>query len=56
MDGSNSAVKWSCPNIHDVTNIFDKIQVDEILDPVVDKRLSNIEDLTVLQLRRNALL
>ena len=50
-DGSNSSVKWSAPNIHDLMNIFKKIEVDKILDPVFDKQLSLPEELSVVQLR-----
>ena len=50
-DGKQSAVKWTCPHIHDLTNILYKIKVDEIMENSFDKRLSNIADLTVVQLR-----
>ena len=50
-DGSNSSVKWSCPNIHDLTNILEYIQIDTILDTVVDKRLTPLVKLPVIQLR-----
>ena len=51
IDGTNSGVKWSCPNIHDLMTILDKIQVDLILENVFDKRLSKLENLSVVQLR-----
>ena len=51
IDGTNSGVKWSCPNIHDLMTILDKVQVDLILENVFDKRLSKLEQLSVLQLR-----
>ena len=51
IDGNNSGVKWSCPNIHDLMTILDKIKVDLILDNVFDKRLSKLEKLSVVQLR-----
>ena len=50
IDGSNSGVKWSCPNIHDLMTILDKIQIDLILENVFDKRLSKLEKLSVVQL------
>ena len=50
IDGSNSGVKWSCPNIHDLMNILRKLEIDQILDDVVDKRLSRLEDLLAVQL------
>ena len=51
IDGSNTGVKWSCPNIHDLMNILQKIQVDLILENVFDKRLSKLDQLSVVQLR-----
>ena len=51
LDGSNSGVKWTCPNIHDLMNILEKVKVDLILDTVFNKRLSKLEDLSVVQLR-----
>ena len=50
-DGSKSGVKWTCPNIHDLVRILDKVKVDLILENVFDKRLTNLEKLTVTQLR-----
>ena len=50
-DGTQSSVKWSCPNIHNLTHILQRIEVDKILDNSCDKRLSKISDLTVVQLR-----
>ena len=50
-DGSSSGVKWSAPNIHDLMKILNKIKVDLILDNVLDKRLTKIEKLPVVQLR-----
>ena len=50
-DGTNSGVKWSTPNIHDLMKILMKVKVDLILDNVVDKRLSKVENLSVVQLR-----
>ena len=55
IDGSNSGLKWSCPNIHDLMNILKHIKVDMILDTVVDKRLSCLKDLTVVQLREECI-
>ena len=51
IDGSNTGVKWSCPNIHDLIDILENVKVDLILDNVFDKRLSRIEDLSIVQLR-----
>ena len=51
IDGSNTGVKWSCPNIHDLMTILDKIQLELILDNVFDKRISKLEQLSVVQLR-----
>ena len=50
-DGSNSSVKWSCPNIHDLMTILQNIKVELILDNVIDKRLAKLEELSVVQLR-----
>ena len=50
-DGTNSGVKWSTPNIHDLMKILMKVKVDLILDNVVDKKLSKVENLSVVQLR-----
>lgn len=50
-DGSHSAVKWTCPNIHDLKNILDNVQIDRILTNVCDKRLSKLSELQVTQLR-----
>ena len=50
-DGSKSSVKWTCPNIHDLTTILEKVEVDKILDNVCDKRLSDVSQLPVVQLR-----
>ena len=50
-DGSQSSVKWTCPNIHDLADILAKVEVDRILDNVCDKRLTNISQLPVVQLR-----
>ena len=50
-DGLNSVVKWSTPNIHDLMKILMKIKVDVILDNVVDKRMTKVENLPVIQLR-----
>ena len=51
IDGTNSGVKWSCPNIHDLMTILDKIKVDCILDSIFDKRLTKVEQLPIAQLR-----
>ena len=51
IDGSNSGVKWTCPNIHDLRNILKKVQIDKILMNVCDKRLTNISELPVVQLK-----
>ena len=51
MDGSSSGVKWRCPNIHDLMEILKKLQIELILDNVFDKRMSKVEDLSVVQLR-----
>ena len=51
IDGSNSGVKWSCPNIHDLMTILEKIPVDNILENVFDKRLSSLDKLSIVQLR-----
>ena len=50
-DGTNSGVKWSTPNIHDLMKILLKIKIDLILDNVVDKRMTRVDDLPVVQLR-----
>ena len=50
-DGSQSEVKWSCPNIHDLKNILDKVDVRKIINPVCDKRLTAISQIPVVQLR-----
>ena len=50
-DGSNSAIKWSCPNIHDLKDILEKVQIDKILHSICDKRLTSLKDLPVVQLR-----
>ena len=44
-------MKWSCPNIHDLVNILEKVKVELILDNVFDKRLSKLDDITLVQLR-----
>ena len=51
LDGVNSSVKWSCPNIYQLMKILKKVQVENILLDVFDKRMSKIADLTVVQLR-----
>ena len=51
IDGSNSGVKWTCPNIHDLMSILEKVKVDLILENVFDKCLTKLENLSVLQLR-----
>ena len=51
IDGTNSGVKWSCPNIHDLVTILEKLKIELILDNVFDKRLSKLEDLSVAQLK-----
>ena len=51
IDGTNSGVKWTCPNIHDLVTILDKLQIELILDNVFDKRLSKLEAISVVQLR-----
>ena len=48
---TDSAVKWSCPNIHDLINILDRIKLQNILDEECDRRLSDIHHLNVVQLR-----
>ena len=50
-DGTHSSVKWSCPNIHDLKNILDKVNLDNILESVCDKRLSSLSDLPLIQLK-----
>ena len=50
-DGTHSAVKWKCPNIHDLKNILDKIDLAKILGNVCDKRLTSLGELSVVQLR-----
>ena len=44
-------MKWSCPNIHDLMTILEKLKLELILDTVFDKRLSTLEKLSVAQLR-----
>ena len=51
IDGAHSGVKWTCPNIHDLQNILEKIQIDKILQTVFDKRLMKIEDIPSVQLK-----
>ena len=51
IDGTNSGVKWSSPNIHYLMTILEKVKVKLILDNVFDKRLSKLEHLSVAQLR-----
>ena len=48
---TNTGVKWSCPNIHDLMDILTNVKVDLILDNVFDKRLRKLEKLSVVQLR-----
>ena len=55
VDGVNSAVKWTCPNIYQLEKILNNVKVDNILLDVFDKRMSKIEDLTVPQLREECL-
>ena len=55
MDGVNSGVKWTCPNIYQLVKILDTVHVDKILVSVFDKRLTKIEDLTVIQLRQECM-
>ena len=50
LDGSNTGVKWKCPNIHDLVNILKKLKLELILDNLFDKRMSKLEDLSVIQL------
>ena len=50
-DGSHSGVKWKCPNIHDLVNILEKLKLDLILENVIDKRLTKLDNLSVTQLR-----
>ena len=50
-DGSKSSVKWTCPNIHDLKNILEKLDLDKILNRVCNKRLANLNELGVVQLR-----
>ena len=40
-----------CPNIHDLKNILEKIEIDSILETVWDKRLTSLAELPVIQLR-----
>ena len=55
MDGVNSGVKWTCPNIYQLVKILNNVQVDNILNAVFDKRLTKVSDLTVIQLREECL-
>ena len=50
-DGSHSGVKWSCPNIHDLKTILDKVDLHRVLDQVCDKRLMPLSHLSVIQLK-----
>ena len=47
----NSGVKWTCPNIYQLVKILEKVEVDNILLEVFDKRMSKLLDLTVVQLK-----
>ena len=51
VDGSTSSVKWMCPNIHDLKNILEKVEVDKILETVCDKHLTTLSEIPVIQLR-----
>ena len=42
-------------NIHDLKNILDRVELDNILSNLCDKRLSAIKELTVVQLREECL-
>ena len=55
IDGSHSGLKWSCPNIHDLMKILQHIKIDLILERVVDKHLSLLKNLSVVQLREECL-
>ena len=50
-DGSNSYVKWNCPNIHDLMNILEKVELEQVIGSVCDKRWTEISELPVIQLR-----
>ena len=50
-DCSHSAVKWASPNIHDLKNILEKVEIHKILHTVCDKRLSAVDKLPMTQLR-----
>ena len=56
IDGTQSSVKWTCPNIHDLINILERIKIANIVDEEFDKRLTRIQDLTVVQLREECAL
>ena len=46
-----SSVKWKTPNIHDLMNILRQVDIEKIFDSVFDKHVSEISELSVIQLR-----